>query len=50
MVQRPYGGASNLYNGIGWLGLKKIGVIISEVPKLTHNRIHFKFKGNGLDF
>ena len=35
MILRPYGGACNIYNGIGWPGLKKMGVEISEVLNLT---------------
>ena len=34
MVLRPCGGNGDLYKGFGWLGLKKIGVKISEVLKL----------------
>jgi len=34
VILRPYGGACYLYKGIGWPGLKKMGVEISEVLKL----------------
>ena len=35
MILRPYGGACYLYIGIGWPGLKKMGVKISEVLNLA---------------
>lgn len=39
MILRPYGGACYLYIGIGWPGLKKMGVEISEVLKLQETII-----------
>jgi hypothetical protein len=41
VILRPYGGACNIYKGIGWPGLKKMGVEISEVLNLIASTHRF---------